>query len=98
MGTYLNPGYKRFEFACNSEIFVDKTEMIVYLNTVINTNQRYVSVSRPRRFGKSMAVDMLCAYYEKEDSRFLFEKTKLSGQEGWEQYLNRFNVIRVVFW
>lgn len=96
MGTYLNPGYKRFEFACNSEIFVDKTEMIVYLNTVINTNQRYVSVSRPRRFGKSMAVDMLCAYYEKEDSRFLFEKTKLSGQEGWEQYLNRFNVIRVV--
>lgn len=52
MGVYLNPGFKAFEKAVNSRIYVDKTEMILYLNTLINTEQRYVSVSRPRRFGK----------------------------------------------
>ena len=62
MGVYLNPGKRSFEEAINSEIFVDKTEMILFLNTLVNTNQKYVSVSRPRRFGKTMAASMLCAY------------------------------------
>ena len=56
MGTYLNPGKQSYQMAVNSAIFVDKSEMIQYLNTVINTQQRYVSVSRPRRFGKTMAA------------------------------------------
>ena len=54
MGIYLNPGKQSYQMAVNSEIFVDKTEMIRYLNSVVNTQQRYVSVSRPRRFGKTM--------------------------------------------
>ena len=75
MGIYLNPGKNAFEEAVNSEIFVDKTRMIHYLNSIVKTKQKYVSVSRPRRFGKSMAVDMLCAYYDREtDSRKLFEE------------------------
>ena len=75
MGTYLNPGKRSFQMAVNSELFVDKTEMIQYLNTVVNTEQRFVSVSRPRRFGKTMAADMICAYYDREaDSRSLFAK------------------------
>ena len=79
MGTYLNPGKQSFQMAVNSEIFVDKTQMIRYLNTVVNTQQRYVSVSRPRRFGKTMAADMICAYYDREaDSRSLFLQRKLS--------------------
>ena len=79
MGTYLNPGKQSFQMAVNSEIFVDKTEMIQYLNTVLNTQQRYVSVSRPRRFGKTMAADMICAYYDRDaDSRELFAQRKLA--------------------
>ena len=62
MGTYLNPGKQSFLMAVNSEIFVDKSEMIRYLNTVINSQQRYISVSRPRRFGKTMAADMICNF------------------------------------
>ena len=96
MGMYLNPGYDRYEIAMNSEIFVDKTEMIVFTNSLVNTNQRYLSVSRPRRFGKSMATDMLCAYYGRDDSRKLFEKTRLSKLDGWDGHLNRFDVIRVI--
>ena len=70
MGTYLNPGKAAYQMAVNSEIFIDKTEMIQYINSVVNTQQRFVSVSRPRRFGKTMAADMICAYYDREaDSR-----------------------------
>ena len=65
MGVYLNPGNEKFAKAVQSEIYVDKTGLIEYTNQVINTVQRYVCVSRPRRFGKSMTADMLTAYYGK---------------------------------
>lgn len=106
MGTYLNPGNLRYKMAVDSEIFIDKSEMIMYLNSLINTNQRYVSVSRPRRFGKTMAADMICAYYDREaESRELFESRLLSKLEPicsgnkiitWEKYLGKFDVIRIV--
>lgn len=103
MGTYLNPGNDAFREAVESEIFVDKTEMIQYLNRVVRTGQKYVCVSRPRRFGKTMAAKMICAYYDREaDSRPLFEKCKISrgGAEGkdlpWDAFLGRFDVIRLV--
>ena len=106
MGMYLNPGKRAFEEAVNSAIFVDKTEMINYLNTVVKTKQKYLSVSRPRRFGKTMAADMICAYYDrKADSRTMFEKLKLcktaqadsdTGCLKWDAYLGQFDVIRIV--
>ena len=103
MGTYLNPGKKAFEEAYNSEIFIDKTEMINYLNSVACTEQKYVCVSRPRRFGKSMAAKMICAYYDREaDSRSLFEKCKISritdksDAHKWDDYLGKFDVLRIV--
>lgn len=90
----------------NSEIFVDKSEMIQYLNTVVKVKQKYVSVSRPRRFGKTMAADMICAYYDREvDSRELFagrklaqcEPSRVSGRKlAWDTYLGQFDVIRLV--
>ena len=106
MGIYLHPGKENYEMAVNSEIFVDKSEMLQYLNSVLNTQQRFISVSRPRRFGKTMAADMICAYYDREaDSRSMFEKRKLSGSApvrvgdneiSWDGYLGQFDVIRLV--
>ena len=106
MGAYFNPGKQSFEMGVRSEIYVDKTAMIAFLNTLVNTKQRYVSVSRPRRFGKTMAADMLCAYYgSAEDSRQLFEETKLAacgptqtsmGKLEWDAHLGKFDVIRLV--
>ena len=96
MATYLNPGSGRFQKALDSEIYIDKTEMISYLNTVVNTEQCYVSVSRPRRFGKTIAANMLCAYYGKGDSRGIFETRKIAGCQNWDRYLNHFDVIRIV--
>ena len=63
MGTYVNPGNTAFTEAINSKIYIDKSELISYTNSVINTKQKNIGVSRPRRFGKSMAADMLVAYY-----------------------------------
>ena len=103
MGTYLNPGKMNYQMSVNSDIFVDKSEMIGFLNSVINTQQRYVSVLRPRRFGKTMAADMICAYYDREaDSKELFKSLKLANADSeygnlqWDAYLGKFDVIRLV--
>ena len=50
MGVYLNPGNRNFKIACTSEIYVDKTEMIKKTNQMLDTQQRFICVSRPRRF------------------------------------------------
>ena len=63
MGSYLNPGNKGFQESLNSKIYVDKTGLIEKTNAALNTRQKFMCVSRPRRFGKSMAADMLAAYY-----------------------------------
>ena len=96
MGMFLNRGTKEFERSVNSAVYVDKTDMISFFNGIINTEQSYVCVSRPRRFGKTMTANMLAAYYEKgSDSRFLFEERKLGKQEGWDRYINKFDVLRI---
>ena len=74
MGIYLNPGDTSFQGSLRSKIYVDKSGLIAKTNDVICTEQKYVCVSRPRRFGKSMAANMLAAYYDTaEDTSELFE-------------------------
>ena len=63
MGIYLNPGNKGFWESIRSEIYVDKTNLIACTNRFMNTEDKYVCVSRPRRFGKSMALKMLDVIY-----------------------------------
>ena len=62
MGIYVNPGNTAFREAVNSMVYVDKSKLISYTDLVLNTKQKNICVSRPRRFGKSMAADMLSAY------------------------------------
>ena len=64
MGIYLNPSSIGFKRSLNSEIYVDKTGLIEKTNALLDTEQKFICVSRPRRFGKSMAVYMLSAYDE----------------------------------
>ncbi len=94
MGVYLNPGNDAFSRSCNSEIYVDKTGLLALTNKVIETKQNCVCISRPRRFGKSTAAEMLVAYYGREsDSSEIFEPYKIAQCEDYEKYLNRYNVI-----
>ena len=96
MGSYLNPGNKGFQESLNSKIYVDKTGLIEKTNAALNTRQKFMCVSRPRRFGKSMAADMLAAYYARgEDSAELFESLKISKAESYEKHRNQYDVIKV---
>ena len=93
MGTYLSPGNGGFAEIIRSD-YVDKTGMISLLNSTINTNKKLTCVSRPRRFGKSFAAKMLCAYYDRScDSHGLFAGLKITEDPFWEKNLNQYHVI-----
>ena len=94
MGSYLNPGNGRFQEAINSSIYIDKTDLIKYTNDVMHTNQKYICVSRPRRFGKSMAAAMLMAYYSRGcASEDLFASFKVAEIDSFLEHLNKYDVI-----
>ena len=96
MGVYLNPDNEKFYESVNSEIYVDKSGLIKYLNKVVHTSQKYVCVSRPRRFGKSMTADMIAAYYSRGcDSREIFQQFELGSDINFVRYLNKYNVIQI---
>ena len=96
MWILLNSDNIDFQEALNSEIYVDKTELMLYTNKVLRTEQKYICVSRPRRFGKSMAANMLTAYYSRGcDSREMFSKYKIARADSFEKHLNKYNVIRL---
>ena len=94
MGYYLNPNNKGFRESINTEIYVDKTGLIALTNKYLNTERKYICVSRPRRFGKSMALKMLAAYYSRGcDSRELFRGLKIESEPGFGEHLNKYDVI-----
>lgn len=94
MGIYLNPANEGFGTAVRSEIYVDKTGLIACTNRYLNTEQKYICVSRPRRFGKSMALKMLAAYYSCGcDSGALFAGLKIERSPAFQEHLNRYDVI-----
>ncbi len=94
MGIYLNPGNKGFWQVIRSKIYVDKSNLIAYTNELINTEEKYLCVSRPRRFGKSIALKMLAAYYSRGcDSSDLFRGLKIEENETFPEHLNQYDVI-----
>lgn len=97
MGTYLNPGNSGFAEIRNS-LYVDKSGLIAQVNESIGTKQKLTCISRPRRFGKSFAAQMLCAYYDKTcDSSLLFDGLEIAVNPAfslsYRQHLNRYDVI-----
>ena len=96
MGIYLNPGTIEFQESLNSEIYIDKTGLIDKTNALLRTKQKFICISRPRRFGKSMAADMLAAYYEcGEDSEKLFAGLAISRAESFYKHLNQYDVLKI---
>ena len=95
MGMYLNPGNMALRQDMSGAVYVDKSLLIAETNRLANTPQRFVCVSRARRFGKTMAGTMLAAYYSKGcDSRPLFDQLQISKHPCYEQYLNKLNVVK----
>ena len=96
MGIYVNPGNMTFRKILNGDIYIDKTDLIARTNNKIDKPDCFLCVSRPRRFGKSMAADMLVAYYSRGcDSRELFAGRKAEQAAGFGKHLNQHHVIRL---
>ncbi len=95
MGIYLNPGNKGFQEMLQSE-YVDKTGLIALVNMTVGTTQKLTCISRPRRFGKSYAARMLCAYYDCScDSRELFDDKEIAKTEGYLRHMNQYHVVNL---
>ena len=93
MGTYINIGNAGFQSARKGE-YVDKSGLIAVVNKNINTEYRFSCITRSRRFGKSMAAKMLCAYYDQScDSRSLFADLQIASDPSFEEHLNKYPVI-----
>lgn len=96
MGRFVNSNNSAFADALNSQIYVDKTELLEYTNSVIDTTSKYICNSRPRRFGKSITADMLTAYYSKGcDSLELFHSLNIAQKDNFKKYLNQYDVIHL---
>ena len=96
MGIYINPGNENLKKALNSEIFIDKSLFISKISKFLNTEQRFICVSRPRRFGKTMIGNLMKAYFSKGcDSKEIFSNLKIANDPCFKENLNKFNVLSI---
>lgn len=96
MGIYLNPSSYKFEEDSRDEYYVDKTGLIEEINKMVRTPRKYVCVSRPRRFGKTMAAYMLGAYYSRTtDAKVLFDGFKIAKSTAFLKYASKFDVLQI---
>ena len=94
MRFYFNPSNYGFAESLRSEIYIDKSGIIAYTNKVLGTEQKYICVSRPRRFGKTMTAKMLAAYYSCGcDSIHMFTNLAIVEDSSYKDHLNRYNVV-----
>ena len=96
MGTYVNPSLEKLSKAKKKRYYVDKSMIISKLNEIIDSNDAYICVSRPRRFGKTMAANMIAAYYTKGcDSHEIFSDLEISKDPSFDEYINKYTVIKI---
>lgn len=94
MGIYLNPAKSIFNDYVLSKIYVDKSGLLSHLNDWVLRDGRFVCLTRPRRFGKTMAATMITAYYcNAYDSHDIFDKLAIHDVPSYEQHINQYAVI-----
>ena len=96
MSYFLNSINLENEFilTCKEKYFVDKSEPICKLNERVGMKERFICITRPRRFGKSINAAMLVAYYTTNlDTKDVFDKLNISQCESYEEHLNKHNVV-----
>lgn len=96
MAVYLNTNsaYEDFRMLSNDEFFVDKSEIIEKVSKRITTKNRYLCITKPRRFGKTSVLNMLGAYYGKAyPSKTIFDQLNISKSNDYSVHLNQYNII-----
>ena len=96
MRRYLNIAFGKMADDIRDDFYVDKSMLISVLNKRLESRSRFICVSRPRRFGKTMAANMIAAYYSKGcDSHEIFSNLKISKDSSFERNINKYNVIKL---
>ena len=100
MGCFLNPdndnSFIRLANSKNKYLFVDKTDFIEHINERINEDNRFLAVTRPRRFGKTVTAHMLSAYYSKGYvGQNIFDKLEIANKPSFVEHLNKYNVLYI---
>ena len=94
MGLYINPGNEAFKISVNDDIYIDQSGILAFTNDRIGKRKRYLCVSRPRRFGKSLTAEMLTAYYDRScDSGSLFQGLEIAKDDSYAGNLNQYDVF-----
>lgn len=95
MSLYLNKNNDKFISYRNDDIYIDKSLLVGVTNKNIGIERKkFMCITRPRRFGKTMALSMLNAYYSKGcDSKPIFDKLQIANDESYLEHLNKHNVI-----
>lgn len=100
MGMYLNNmcAYLAYKEVSESQYFVDKTLLIQELMSGVEESAKYICITRPRRFGKTIMANMIGAFFSNVcDSSKIFDKLKIALEPEYRRYLNRCNVIYIDF-
>ncbi|MDY2728793.1 MAG: AAA family ATPase, partial [Clostridium sp.] len=100
MAIYLNTAatLENYKELIKSKYFIDKSRIIEKLNSCISTTDKYICITKPRRFGKSSIINMLGAYYTKgHNSKDIFDKLNISKSDSYLENLNKYNVIKLSF-
>lgn len=96
MGLYINPGNEAFKISINDDIYIDQSGILTFTNARIGKRKRYLCVSRPRRFGKSLTAEMLTAYYDRScDSGSLFQSLEIAKDDSYAGNLNQYDVFSI---
>lgn len=100
MGYYLNNNvcYEAYKYIAQMEYFVDKSEILEELFPVLNTENRFICITRPRRFGKTAAANLISSFFSRGcNSRELFSGLKIKDSPVFEEHINKHNVIFIDF-
>ena len=100
MGNILNPDKENSFISLanrkNKYLFVDKTNFIEITNNRLNEDNRFLAVTRPRRFGKTVTAHMLLAYYSKGYAGSkIFDGLHISNRVDYLEHLNKYDVIYI---
>ena len=100
MGLFLNGIgiYDRYKTVTKGQYFVDKTALLEEIIPLLGQEQRFVCITRPRRFGKTIMANMIGSFFEKGmDNRKIFDELEISKSDQYENYIGRYNVIYIDF-
>ena len=98
MGYFLNneEPYVIYQEAAAQPYFIDKTEILKEIFPLINSTEKYICITRPRRFGKTIMANLIGSFFSKaRNSRNIFDSLKISKDTTYLKFINQYNVIYI---